>query len=581
MSPKQEHVERELLTIAFRTYPRGLANGFVFGLFTVVWMWPQLPHLFLVSWTGALAALQLTRLALSRAFLRRIQPAASFAGWTRLAAAGYGAVGFAWGVLGAAAIHFAFEEKVYILWIGFLIVIFAVLQSQTTGNKPLILRSFVLGAGVPLVVISALEPSPNYWLRLAAELLVLGIALLAGRAGNRNAAESIAVRYENLELLQELTRQKEALDRANAAKTRFLAAASHDLRQPMQAVVLLVENLQERVHQPEVRRIVESISSSVTAMSSLLNEILDISRFDAGAVKPQRASVPIEDVLVRLRTALAEPAARKGLRLRIRQCDAVVETDPVLLYRLLSNLVHNAVRYTNRGGVLVACRPRMDGLLIEVWDTGIGIGPTQIHEIFREFYQVDNPQRDRDQGLGLGLAIVERTARILEHPIAVRSRLGRGSVFCVLVRYGDPSQVRRAAPTAAMLPLAGCNVLVVEDSREIREAMTVLLEGWGCRVAAAASGGEAEARARGEGDIHAIVADYNLPGGDNGIALLRRLAARHARAAQVLMSGDISPALMREAAQAGIPLLHKPLKPARLRSLLGAAWRESRAQAEA
>jgi len=581
MSPKQEHVERELLTIAFRTYPRGLANGFMFGLFTIYFMWGKLPHALLLSWIGAFAALQVARLALSRAYLRRIQPVRSFAGWTRLAAAGYGAVGLAWGTLGAAAIHFAFEEKIFILWIGFLIVLFAVLQSQTTGNKPLILRSFIAGAGVPILVISAIEPSPNYDRRLMAEVLIFGIALLAGRAGNRNAAESLAVRYENLELLNELTRQKEALDRANAAKTRFLAAASHDLRQPMQAVVLLVENLQERVHEPGVRRIVDNISSSVTAMSSLLNEILDISRFDAGAVKPQRQSVAIEEVLQRLRTSLAEPAARKGLRLRIRPSSAVVETDPILLYRMLSNLVHNAVRYTNRGGVLVACRARMDGLLIEVWDTGIGIGPTQIHEIFREFYQVDNPQRDRDQGLGLGLAIVERTARVLEHPIAVRSRLGRGSVFSVLVRYGEASRARPAVPVAAALPLAGCNVLVVEDSREIREAMTVLLEGWGCRVLAAASGSEAEARARTESALHAIVADYNLPGGENGIAVLRRLAARHARASQVLMSGDIDPALMREAEAAGIPLLHKPLKPARLRALLGAAWRDARAPAAA
>src|SRR6187200_2064796 len=154
MSPKQEHVERELLTIAFRTYPRGLANGFMFGLFTIYFMWGKLPHALLLSWIGAFAALQVARLALSRAYLRRIQPVRSFAGWTRLAAAGYGAVGLAWGTLGAAAIHFAFEEKIFILWIGFLIVLFAVLQSQTTGNKPLILRSFIAGAGVPILVIS-------------------------------------------------------------------------------------------------------------------------------------------------------------------------------------------------------------------------------------------------------------------------------------------------------------------------------------------------------------------------------------------------------------------------------------------
>jgi signal transduction histidine kinase len=578
MSPKQEHVERELLTIAFRATPRGATIGFVFAALSVGFMWGALPQPLLVSWLGLFALLALMRVALARAFLRSIQPAASFAGWTRLSAASYGVIGFFWGALGAAAIHYAFEHREFLMWIGFLIVVFSSLQSQTTGNKPPVVRAFIAGAGLPLIATAIAEPSPNYHWRLVAIPLVLAIAAIAARIGNRTAEQSIAMRYENIELLQELTRQKEALDRANAAKTRFLAAASHDLRQPMQAVVLLVESLGERVHEPGVRRIVDNISSSVTAMSTLLNEILDISRFDAGAVKPQRTTVAIEEVLQRLRTSFAEPAARKGLVLRVRPCGAFVDTDPVLLYRLLCNLVHNAVRYTNRGGVLVGCRPRMDGVSIEVWDSGVGIGPTQIHEIFREFYQVDNPQRDRDQGLGLGLAIVERTARVLEHPISVRSRLGRGSVFSVLVRYGDAARAQPPAPARAALPLHGCTVLVIEDSREIREAMAALLDGWGCLVIAAVDGAEAEARAR-DRELHAIVADYNLPGGENGIAVLQRLARRHPQAQRVLISGDIDPGVLRAAGEAGIPLLHKPLRPARLRAMLGAAWRGARAEA--
>jgi signal transduction histidine kinase len=577
MSPKQEHVERELLTIAFRATPRGVTIGFVFACSSIAFMWRDVPHTFLFSWLGAFACLGLVRIALARAFVRALQPASSFRAWVRLSAATYGLIGFAWGSLAGGAIHYAFEHREYLTWIGFLIVVFSALQAHTTGNKPLVVRAFIAGAALPIYAVAIAEDSPNYEWRLLALTLVFGIAFMTARVGNRTAAQSIAMRYENLELLQELTRQKEALDRANAAKTRFLAAASHDLRQPMQAVVLLVENLREHVHEPAVRRIVESISSSVTAMSLLLNEILDISRFDAGTVKPQRVSVPIEKVLKRLRTSFAESAARKGLSLRVRACEAVVDTDPVLLYRLLSNLVHNAVRYSNRGGVLVGCRPRMDGVLVEVWDTGIGIGPGQIHEIFREFYQVDNPQRDRDQGLGLGLAIVERTARVREHPLQVRSRLGRGSVFSVLVRYGDAAQVRPSSRAAA-LPLEGCTVLVIEDSREIREAMVVLLEGWGCRVLPAATASEAEVRARDE-RVHAIVADYNLPAGETGVAALQRLAQRHPHALRVLMSGDIDPGVMRAADEAGIPLLHKPLKPARLRALLGSAWREARAEA--
>jgi two-component system, sensor histidine kinase len=581
MSPKSEQVEREILALGFRTYPRGLANGFVFACMSAALMWPKLPHAFLGTWLAMFVVFLATRLAIARAFLAADQPPDAFPLWTRRAAIGYGATGLAWGILGAAAIHYAFEEKLYILWVAFLIVLFAVLQSQTTGAKPIVLRSFVLCAVAPIVAVSIIEPSPNYWLRLVAEALVFGIALLAGRAGNRNAAASIAMRYENVELLNELTRQKEALDRANLAKTRFLAAASHDLRQPMQAVVLLVESLQERVHEPGVRRIVDHIGASVAGMSALLNEILDISRFDAGTVKPQRGAFPVAEVLDRVRSSFAQPAAHKGLVLRVRDCDAVVYTDPVLLYRILVNFVNNALRYTERGGVLVACRRREGGLSIQVWDTGIGIPPTQFEAIFREFYQVDNRERDRDKGLGLGLAIVERTAGLLEHPIGVRSRLLRGSVFSLLVPFGDPAGVRpAAAATPEAAALSGCNVLVVEDSREIRAAMTVLLEGWGCHVLAAGSSAQADAAIAADGvEIHAMLADYRLPGGENGLALLRRLALRHPRAARVLISGDIAPALLREAEEAGIPLLHKPLRPARLRAMLGSIWRERGVQA--
>jgi CheY-like chemotaxis protein len=315
-------------------------------------------------------------------------------------------------------------------------------------------------------------------------------------------------------------------------------------------------------------------------MSGLLNEILDISKFDAGTIKPQRRSFPVSEVLDRVRSSFTQPATHKGLYLRVRPCDAVIYTDPILLYRILVNLVNNAIRYTEHGGVLVACRRRQGMLSIEVWDTGIGIPPTKLDDVFREFYQVDNAARDRDQGLGLGLAIVERTAKLLGHEISLQSRLMRGTMFSIRVRYGNPELVQQAAAPQPLAELTGCNVLVIEDSREIRAAMTVLLEGWGCRVMAAASGREAEAALAAEpGEIHAMLADYRLPGGENGIALLKRLAPRYPTAHAILISGDIEPEALREAEEAGIPMLHKPLRPARLRAMLGSVWRERRAEA--
>src|SRR6266480_4189026 len=179
MSPKSEHVERELLTLGFRAYPRGLVNGFAFACITLVLMWEKMPHPFLEVWLAVFVVFLGVRFAIATVFLSASQPAESFPRWTRLAALGYGATGLAWGMLGAASIHFAFEEKVYILWIGFLITLFAVLQSQTTGAKPLVLRSFVICAMAPIIAVSIAEPSPNYWMRIVAELLVGAIAMLA------------------------------------------------------------------------------------------------------------------------------------------------------------------------------------------------------------------------------------------------------------------------------------------------------------------------------------------------------------------------------------------------------------------
>jgi CheY-like chemotaxis protein/two-component sensor histidine kinase len=349
----------------------------------------------------------------------------------------------------------------------------------------------------------------------------------------------------------------------------------------MQALALLVEGLQERVADPATRRIVESIASSVVALSALLNEILDISRFDAGTVRPARRSFPVSRVLDRLREASSHPATQGHLSFRIRPCEAVVESDEVILYRILANLVDNALRYTARGGVLVGCRRRAEGLSIQVWDTGRGIPADQLEAIFLEFHQVGNPQRDREQGLGLGLAIVDRAARVLGHPLGVRSRPGRGSVFSIMVPHGDASRVEPPERLAAE-PLEGCVVLVVEDDRQIRDAMTLLLGQWKCRVASAASEAEIDAAlARLGAAPDMVIADYRLPDARTGLDAIERVRARHPHVAAAITTGDVSPAALRAMQAANLPVLHKPLRPARLRALLGAALAARRAPREA
>jgi CheY-like chemotaxis protein len=308
-------------------------------------------------------------------------------------------------------------------------------------------------------------------------------------------------------------------------------------------------------------------------MAALLNAILDISRFDAGTVRPERSHFSLGPMLERLRHAHAGAAAHKGLRLRVVRSSAVAETDAVLLYRILSNLVANAVRYTERGGVVVGCRRHAQGVSIEVWDSGPGIDEAQQREVFREFVQLGNPQRDREQGLGLGLAIVERTARLLGHRLELRSRPGKGSMFALHVGYGDPAQVRVAAAPDAE-PLKGCSVLVVEDQREVRAAMALLLAGWGCVVHVAESGPDARDQIARLGEAPDIViADYRMPGEEDGVAVLNDIRRRFPGTGGILVSGDIGPEALRRAQDSGYTLLHKPLRPARLRALMGSLWR--------
>jgi two-component system, sensor histidine kinase len=576
MSARPELVLHEILARGFRAYPRGIFNGLLFATLTAAFVWPRVPHAFLIAWLCCCMAVALSRISVARGFLRAVPAPEDLPVWARRAAIGYGGTGLLWGIMGAACIHYAPDAREYILLVAFLITLFAVLNMQVTAAHPWVFRAFLFSAMTPIIAISIVEPAPNYALRLALELLILAVMFAVGRSGNEYVAESVAIRYENMELLQDLTRQKEELDKANAAKSHFLAAASHDLRQPMQAIVLLVESLQERVADPDTRRIVKSIRSSVSAMAALLNGILDISKFDAGTVKPERSHFMVGNVLERLRNTHAEQASRRGLAFRVARSKAPVETDPVLLYRILANLVGNALRYTDRGRVLVGCRHRKEGIEIQVWDSGPGIAEPDLKLIFEEFHQLANPQRDRDQGMGLGLSIVERTAKLLGHPLTVRSRVGHGSMFAIIVPYGDPGRVRAVERPPGSDPgsFEGCSVLVVEDERDIRAAMTMLLESWGCAVASASDGPEALALLESHSIVPDVVlADYRLPGEENGIRVIRAIRSRHPGVSGILISGDIAPAVLREAESAGLKLLHKPIRPARLRSLLGNVWR--------
>jgi signal transduction histidine kinase len=372
----------------------------------------------------------------------------------------------------------------------------------------------------------------------------------------------------------ELRGKKEEAETATLAKSRFLAAASHDLRQPTHALGMFVARLAQLPHDEETGHLIANLDASVRAMQDLLDALLDISRLDANVVKVNLMAFPLDEVLDKLRSGLMPIAADKRLELRILPGRVWVTSDPILLHRILLNLIGNALRYTVRGGVLVACRLRRGGefVRIEVWDSGIGIAKEHQQDIFKEFFQIANAERDRNKGLGLGLNIVERTAQLLGYSLELTSRPGQGTRFSIEVPVAtaqDPSSMPGALETAAFDDLSGLKVLVIEDDELAAQALTSLLQSWDCEVLLVDGLGQAMPLVVQGYAPDVIISDYRLRGGENGMDSVHRLRVAIGRNVPAcLMSGDTDPELMQLAKLVGLTLLHKPVRPAKLRSLI-------------
>lgn len=361
-------------------------------------------------------------------------------------------------------------------------------------------------------------------------------------------------------------------EQANLSKTKFLAAASHDLLQPLNAARLFVSALSDLDQPAGGRAMVENLDVALASVEDLLSALLDIARLDAGAVTAEVSDFPITSVLRPLATEYAPLARERGLEFVIVPSSAVVRSDVRLLRRVVQNFIANALRYTLSGRVLVGCRRRGDGVSIEVWDSGPGVPDDKLSEIFEEFRRLDTPvSSGRDRGIGLGLAIVDRVARMLGHPVGVRSRAGHGSVFSVRVPYGTRRQPARPAvpvATAAANRLAGVTVLVLDNEPAVLAGMRALLEGWSCTVLAATCRDEAMAQIGRAPDL--LIADYHLDHGAQGLEEVEHL--RHAcgrRLPAVMVTANRTASLVEEAKALGLSVLTKPVRPAQLRAVMG------------
>ena len=548
---RENQVLAGVFGIAFRQIPQAVLVSLVGGIALVAAFWRIHDQRELVSWYIALLCECLVRLRIARSFVFGRGSGAMAGGsgdpltmTTPVHRAWLASAVLAGTIWGVAGYHFyspgespdpgSLDQLVFVaVMLG---VAFGSL-TQYAAHPPA-LYIFLPMTFLPMIVRMWLLNLSAYYLASLIVISVIGFTMFFGRNFGRSIAGSIKGNLENEILVQQLLAQKDKADEARRAaeaatrsKTQFFAAASHDLRQPLQAIGIYCSLLQKRAQGPLVP-LVRNLSSGVEVLSKLVEELLEISRLDSGAIQPQISSVLLPDIFTVLEREFVPIAAAKRLDMRVRPRDLAVSTDPVLFSRVVRNLVSNAIRYTARGGVLLVARRHRDHVNVEIWDTGPGIQPHELNRIFEEFYRGESSKSDSgaggNSGFGLGLSIVRRICGVLGHPLTVRTRPGAGTMFRVTLPL---SRVRRVVNPAIraeaenqLQPISGQRLLLIEDNEVILSSLARLLRSWGADVVTAtAFTGTLVKHLAQDRRVDLIIADQNLGGPIDGAEAVFRI----------------------------------------------------------
>ncbi len=576
--PLLARARADQVAVLYRSWHRTTASMALGAAILCLVLWDREDAAVMALWFAAILANQAWRGVLARAYRRTRPGVAEAPRWGRYWAAGSTVAGALWGVAAVAMFPASPPHQALLI-----VCIFSVILgglNLTAVYKPSF-YGFALAALVPLIARVALESGQVHVFTALVLLVVLVFVLSFGRQLNDMLTQSLAIRYENVDLIERLTaRQREAesaraaAEAANRAKSQFLAAASHDLRQPLHAMGLYSAALSAKARDPEMQPLAASIHASVEALETLFGQLLDLSRLDAGAMQPDRGEIALAPLFARLAADFGPQASARGLALRVVPTRWSVDSDPVLLERILRNLLANALRYTRSGGVVLGTRRRGATLRVDIVDTGIGIGPSDRERIFDEFVRVGSGARhEAGRGMGLGLAIVRRLCALLDHPLALASNPGRGSRFSVTLpriaqhrrRAEPPIRERESEIDSLPASFAGRSVAVVDDDPAVVAAMSTLFASWGARVAGGEDAVSVQRALRGAApDL--IVADLRLAEGGSGIDSIATLRRAHGEATPALIvSGDTGDEALAEARAAGITMLAKPVVASALR----------------
>ncbi len=559
----------ECILTLYKQVPNSFAAAITVTIFMGFTAWPYSSHAAVIVWLVVQALSQVARLVLFLAY-RRLRPGPEhLQPWAHFYSAYMLAAGLIWG---ATIFLFTHPDQPITLALT-LCGLYGISAGSVPGNAYNLPGCYAFVVTIFALVLAKMLMVGDFGhivLGLASALFAL-IMVLFARVQNRTFRDGFDIRFENIELLKETRLAQMRAEAANLAKSQFLAAASHDLRQPLYALSLFSGSLKNFALDDDGHDLVRKIQDNIAAMETLFNGLLDLSRLEAGAVKTDIRPFAVQPLFARLEHYFAPLARAQGLRITFGRTALWVTGDEVLSEQILMNLIANALRYTPSGRIVVAARRQGNRVALQVSDTGKGIDAADQKRIFDEFVQVGNTERDRSKGLGLGLAIASRTAHLLDSRIELRSQPGKGSRFAFALpradAQGTPVRVA-AAPTADLT--ASLRVLIVDDDQAVRDALDRLLGGWGLDFTIAA--GLDEARAALDGPPFSVVlCDYRLREGAVGLDFLSDIKGTDRpghKPGLCLITGDVDAGLMKRAQAAGIFLIHKPVDPARLRALL-------------
>ena len=534
-------------------WPVGLA-----ALYVLAMAWHQVPQWALLTWTLSVIGIQAVRWKVLRtlptsalAHAKRVNVAVLLSGLNGLAQ-------------GSAVLFFYGMTDLQRAVVSILLAGITAGAVGTTNGHPRIFKAFALPVMLGMSLAWAFAPHQGASLLVDGAMSFLCLAFLAvqnglARDNYRALVDSVEMRNQQIRLNEQLRSALAQAEDANAAKTRFLASASHDLRQPLHTLTLFCAALMTHPLDESARRILTHMDAALSALRSQLTALLDMSKLDAGIVAVRARACDIGPMLRRLCDAKREEAHTKGLQLTCAVDGAlVVHTDPLHLERIVSNLLDNAIKYCDAGQVWLLARRDGEQLHLSVKDTGRGIAERDLNKVFEEFYQVDNPERDRTRGLGLGLSIVQRLGRLLDLPVHLASELGVGTTVSMALPLAQASEAEPPEEPIESAAMQLCHMLVLDDEAGVRMAMKTLLESLGCRVTLAACTDEAM-RLASLDPPDVVLADFRLRGEESGIKAIRKLRQQQPDLPAMLISGDTAQDRLLEAQQAGLRMLHKPV----------------------